>query len=403
MSERRETSRNREPERESRDRGGRTRESGRDESTSRRGSRDDDRGGRSSGRRFEYQGRDADTVNKRSTQGANEFDKFILDSVKLFKVNDGDNAIRILPPTWEKPKHYGYDIWVHYGVGPDRQTYLCAHKMKGEPCPICEERQRVLDDGDEKGAKELEPKRRVLVYMIDREAKNEGLQAWAMPWTVDRDICSISVDKRSGEVLPIDHPDEGYDIFFKKSGQKDRTEYTGVQADRHSSSLGNDRWLDAAVETPLPDTLVFFDYDHIAKVFGGGGSLKGRDDERGSHSSHGGSSRGGRGGSDDRDDPPRRGSDREDRGSSRRRDPEHTWADIHAMTSKELDDLADKLNVSTKGFDSDEELADELCAELKLEQEREPEPEPESRRRGGSDREDPRDRLREMRERRSRD
>lgn len=73
------------------------------------------------------------------------------------------------------------------------------------------------------------------------------------------------------------------------------------------------------------------------------------------------------------------------------------------MTSKELDDLADKLNVSTKGFDSDEELADELCAELKLEQEREPEPEPESRRRGGSDREDPRDRLREMRERRSRD
>ena len=71
------------------------------------------------------------------------------------------------------------------------------------------------------------------------------------------------------------------------------------------------------------------------------------------------------------------------------------------MTSKELDDLADKLNISTKGFDSDEELADELCAELKLEQEREPEPE--SRSRGGSDREDPRDRLREMRERRSRD
>lgn len=115
------------------------RRSSRDEEpeTRRRGRDDDDRGGRSSGRSsgFRYEGRSKADVDKRSSQGANEFDKYLVDAVKMFKPNDKDNTIRILPPTWEKPKHYGLDIWVHYGVGPDRQTYLCLHKMKSEKCP----------------------------------------------------------------------------------------------------------------------------------------------------------------------------------------------------------------------------------------------------------------------------
>ena len=441
MSERRETSRDRDSGRSrTRDDGegrSRTRDEpdrgrdrgGRDDPPPRR-SRDDDRGGRSSGRRFEYQERDKADVDKRMNQGGKDFDKYIDGDVKMFSVNDGDNAIRLLPPTWRPTRHYGLDIYVHYGVGPDRQTYLCLNKMqdaamdfadrieKDEPdlasalrankgkCPICEERELILRDGDEKHAKELDAKKRVLVYMIDRDGKKEGLQAWAMPWTVDRDIVSVSVDKRTGAALPIDHPDEGFDIFFKKTGQKDRTEYTGVQVDRHASRLGDDAWLDEAMDRPLPEILVFFDYDHISNVFGGGGGAV-RDEPRGRGRDRD-DDRGGRG--RDRDDPPARGRGRDDddRGS-RRRDPEpppHTWESVHKLEGKALDDLIDEeqLDLDPQDFKSDEELADAICLKLDLEEARRGrEPEPEGRRRSVPEDDDPRARLREMRERRSRD
>ncbi len=343
------------------------RRSSRDEEpeTRRRGRDDDDRGGRSSAGRssgFRYEGRSKADVDKRSSQGANEFDKYLVDAVKMFKPNDKDNTIRILPPTWEKPKHYGLDIWVHYGVGPDRQTYLCLHKMKSEKCPICEERQIALDENDEKGAKELEPKRRVLVYLVDRDNEKEGLQAWGMPWTVDRDLCKVSVDKKTGEVLPIDHPEEGFDVEFEKKGAKDRTEYLGVAVARRDSSLGNDKWLDEAIERPLPECLVYYEYDHIAKAFGGGGSHKekSRDDDRDSDR------RPSRSRDDDRDDKPARG--REPERDNKPADPDYSWADVHDMTGSELEALVDEhdLRINPNKFDSDEELADAICKELEI-------------------------------------
>jgi gp32 DNA binding protein like len=324
----------------------RDRDDDRERDSGRRSSRES--GGRGSS--YHYEGRSREDVTKRSTQGANEFDKFLIEAVKMFKPNDKDNNIRILPPTWPKPKHYGLDIHVHYGVGPDKQSYLCLHKMKGEACPICEDRQLALEDGDEKYAKELEAKRRVLVYLIDRDAAKEGLQAWSMPWTVDRDICAISVDKRSGEVLPIDHPDEGYDVSFEKKGAKERTEYLGMQIARRASSLGNDDWLDQAVDLPLTETLVYFSYNHIAKAFGGGRATKSRDH-------------------DPSTDPDDRSSDRTTTRPTASEKKEYTWAEVHELVGEGLDRLVESENLPLKParFDSDEELADAICEELGIE------------------------------------
>lgn len=342
-----------------------------------RGSRDrggDDRGGRSmgSGRRsFTYERRDDNDAKRRAEGDDGKFDVYLNRKVTLYKVQD-DNRIRVLPPTWEKPKHYGLDIWVHYGVGPDRQTYLCLNKMKGEPCPLCEERADAVRDGDEKYAKELEPRRRVLVYLLDREdRKNPGPYAWAMPQTLDRDIVKVSVDRDSGEVLPIDHHEEGFDVMFEKKGSKDRTEYLGVQLARRSSSVGDDAALDFIQDNPLPEMLVYYSYDHIAQAFGktGGSSSssdrgRDRDDDRGRDSGRGRDSDRGRDRGDDRG-----GRDREsDRGRSRD-EPELTWASIHGMTGRELDDLIDdkKLNINPREAKDDEDLADWICDELKIE------------------------------------
>jgi hypothetical protein len=380
---------------------------GREERSSRGSSRDrdDDRGssrrgsGASAG--YEYKERSAADARKRSSQSANDYDKILVDSIKMFKPNDGDNRIRVLPPTWEGAEHFGLDIFVNYGVGPDRQSYLCLAKMKGEADPIDEERQQARKDGDEDYAKELTAKKRVLVYVIDRDHEKDGVQAWAMPWTIDRDIVKVSVDKTSGEVLPIDHPEDGYDVEFEKKGAAARTEYLGVAIARRSSPLGKSEWLDFAMDNPLPDQLNFFDYDHIAKVFGGGGAHKEKARDRGDDRKPA------RGRDGDRDSKPPRDRD-DDRKPARGREPEKstdddpTWDSIHAMTGDELEDLIDqeKLDIDPKEAKDDEDLADWICDEMKLSK---PAPKTTTRRRvvDDDDKDDPAEKkLREMRERR---
>lgn len=370
------------------DRGRRSRDRD-DDRDSRRGRDDDDRG--SSRSSFRYERRSADDTRRRSEQaGNNEFDKFLKPHIKMWRPNDGDNRIRILPPTWPKAQHFGYDVYVHYGVGPDRQSYLCRDKMLQERDPIAEAYAQARADlrGDErdddpvkKMVKDLEAKRRVLVYLIDRDHEKEGVQAWAMPWTLDRDITQVMQDKRSGEVLPIDDPDEGYDIEFTKKGSKARTEYTGVAVARRSSPLGDGRWLDFAVENPLPDQLQFFDYEHIARAFGGGGKQRtGRDDDRDSR----------------RDDD-----DRGSRGRARD-DDDLTYAKVQDMTRSELEDVIDqkRLDINPDKARSTEDLADWICEELRLEKPRKRDADGH---RDDDRRDDPEERMRAMRDRRERD
>lgn len=364
------------------DRGGRDR-GGREESSrgSRSSSRDDDsrgssRGGRSerSGSSYEYQERDAAATKKRGSQGSNDFDKILIDGAKMWTPADGDNRIRILPPTWEGAKHFGLDLSVHYGVGPDRQSYLDLTKMKGEPDPITEEWERARRDGDEDYAKELSSRKRVLVYLIDRDHPKDGVQAWAMPQTIDRDIIKVSVDKSSGEVLSIDHPEEGYDVEFEKTGKGLNTKYLAVSIARRSTPLGDSAWLDYAVDNPLPTQLNYFDYDHIAKVFGGGGAApKGRDRDDDRDDDRGRDSK--RGSARDDDDAPRskRNQPEDDAPRNHGRaapaaSDEPTWDSVHAMTGDELEDLVDqeKLDIDPKEAKDDEDLADWICEEMKL-------------------------------------
>jgi hypothetical protein len=376
-------SRNTRTERGAREEGGdraNSRDTGRNERPDRNrsegegGGRDTSRGS-SRGSKFEYRKPTAEDVKKRAEQrGGNEFDSIFKPSAKIFKVNDGNNLIRIVPPTWPEPKHFGYDIFVHYGVGPDGQTYLCPKEMLGEPCPVCEERAHAVKDGDDDYAKELKVSKRVVYYIIDRDVEKEGVQIWAAPWTVDRDLNTLIVDKRSGEVLAIDDPENGYDIEFTKTGAKLTTKYIGLQIARRESDLGKDSWLQFAIDNPIPDQLAYFSYDHIAKVFGGKTSKKDEDVD------------------DKQDRELREGAERSTRGSSKA-DNTLTFEGIHEMTYDELCAIVDeeKLDIDPKDSTTDAELADWVCEDLKIEK---------STRRPARDAEaeNPRDKLRKMRE-----
>lgn len=362
---------------------GRERSRGRDDGERDRGrGRDEGRGGS----RFQYRERTSAAMERRSQMGNNDFDRIVRDGVKSWSVNDGANRIRILPATWKQRDaddvHFGIDVHVHYGIGPDRQSYLCPAKMKDERCPICEERALALKSGDQEYAKELEARRRVLVYMVDRDDEKTGLQVWAMPQSVDQDLAKLGRDRRTGAVLPIDHPEHGYDIEFDKEGAKKNTKYKGLMIDREASPLGNDRWLEEAERNPLPDILQFYDYDHIAKVFGAGPAPEDDDDRRGARDRGdraadrgddrrgGGDDRRGGGRSDDRRDAGGRSRVRDDDerggGSDGSRRDLPTWSEVHEMSSTELDKMAEREcpRLDPTRFKSDEELADAICEEL---------------------------------------
>lgn len=217
--------------------------------------------------RFQYQPRSQEAWQK-AASGKN-FDGFIKDQFETYSPKK-DNWIRILPPTWENPQHYGITIWVHYGIGPNRGSVLCLKRMQNQPCPVCEAQARAEAAGREKDANDFKPTPRVLAWIIDRHEKEKKVpKAWAMPKTkVDLEICQICKDRITGELYMIDDPTNGYDVTFGKEGEMLTTNYTGFQLARRSTTVEDD-YLNFVIDHPLPTILNWRTYEEVQILFEG--------------------------------------------------------------------------------------------------------------------------------------
>lgn len=222
---------------------------------------------------FTYKPRSQGDWEKRERQTGSRFASFALDDFQIFSPKKGDNYIRILPPTWSDPRHYGYDLWVHYQVGPDGGTVVCLQKMKLSPCPICQHQQKMEAAGRE-DAGDFKPTRRVLVWLINRADEGSGEKSkgqpmlWAMPWTLDRDISKLCRDRQSGELYQIDHPTEGFDITFEREGEPPIVKYIGIQLARRPSAV-DPTALEYLVQHPIDTTLQWRSYEEVAALFQG--------------------------------------------------------------------------------------------------------------------------------------
>jgi len=300
--------------------------------------------------KFSYKRRDPSSTKKRTEQWGNERDSYLKDHVPVWKPQDGENVIRILPPSWDGAEYYGIDIYVHFNVGPDNASYLDLYKMKKMPDPITEEVQKARQDNDVDYAKELDSKKRVLVYLIDRDKPKQGPMLWAMPWTVDKEIAIHSWNGRTQEALLIDSPEDGFDIIVNRQGKDKKTEYT-VKIDRNPSPLIITNEIASILEEfPLPECLNYYSYEHIQEVFLGGTKK-----------------------ADDRKSSPKK----ETKSSER---PKHnkvnltelSWDDVHNLKSSELDKLVEQIvsemavDVSVFEVETDEDLAQVICDELSI-------------------------------------
>ena len=217
------------------------------------------------------------------------------DGFEFFKPERDKNTIRILPPTYDKvdlkeagintdnqdESNYGLYVWVHYGIGANRNQYLCLNQMKGQACPICEEREEALRNGDTEYAAQLKPTHRNLVWVLKRsvgEFKDPML--WLMPKAkvddelVQRQSYTDPTDEDSiPEIFQVDDLHSGYDIIFNYtpgSGSK-FAQYTGVDIARRSTPAAPAKFMkkieDFIFDNPLTSVLKFHDYDHIASAF----------------------------------------------------------------------------------------------------------------------------------------
>jgi hypothetical protein len=146
--------------------------------------------------------------------------------------------------------------------------------MKNMSCPICEALAKPEMKNDKETTDAIGIKKKVLVWVIDRADEATGPKLWSMPTSLDRAFVIQSADDLTGEILRIDHPDAGYDVSFDKSGKEIKTKYEGEKIARHASPLSADKkvadaWLDFIVDNPLPNTLQYYDYDHVKATFNG--------------------------------------------------------------------------------------------------------------------------------------
>lgn len=180
----------------------------------------------------------------------------------VWKPKDGDNIIRILPPTWDDAKHYGFPKAIHYFIGPNKSSFVCPFSERKGLCPLCEKRQELEKLGRKKEAEKYYAGARPFLWLIDRKDEGKGPQLWgAPPSKVDAVILDACINKKTRAVYPVDDPENGFDIFITKTGSNLSTEYF-VTLDREPSAVKKE-WLDFVIKHPVPTVFNHVDAETI--------------------------------------------------------------------------------------------------------------------------------------------
>ncbi len=228
------------------------------------------------GTNFQFRPRSAAGVQQRAQETDAGWDRPFRPDVNLWKPKAGDNTIRILPATWEGADYYGYDVYMNYGVGPDRRSaYLSIHHHLRQPDPLYEAYQRARREGNNDLEREFRATHRQAYWLIDRADVEAGPMLWPAPVTTfDRNLAAAGIDPDTGEVLQIEDPVNGFDVSFRKEGEGIKTRYTGIVVHRRPSPLHHDQniaqqWLKYVVDNPIPKTLVFYPAERIKAAMTG--------------------------------------------------------------------------------------------------------------------------------------
>lgn len=157
------------------------------------------------------------------------------------KIKDGEHILDVIPYnagthdplTEEGDPTYTFEYWAHTNVGSNNIMILCPQEMYGDPCYICDHRERLRQKGaDEEKWKPLFPKRRNLYNIIcyDRGEEKRGVQLWDISYHYFEKFI-IAISKKAGrggkksKTINFAHPEKGKSITFTIEPAKSKNDY----------------------------------------------------------------------------------------------------------------------------------------------------------------------------------
>jgi len=169
--------------------------------------------------------------NKGGERGSTLLDISKIDDVQFYKVKDGKNKIDILPYTVATTHHpqgikkgepdYILDIYTHKYIGLGKKNVLCLNKTYNKSCPICEERDRLIEEGNEQLAESLKPSRRAIYNIIDCNDEEKGVQLLDMThFFFEKELLEklkIVEDEEGNGAIIFADLEEGRSIVFRAS------------------------------------------------------------------------------------------------------------------------------------------------------------------------------------------
>lgn len=180
------------------------------------------------------------------------------------------------PPLQRVPEgeqQYYVDVWVHQGVGPTDEQFVCPSWNFKKPCPICEFLAEKKASGKllpKEEYNQIKAKERT-VYLIwchdSPEEERKGIQIWELAAFFFQDkIEEIARDPRGRGIILFDDPDTGKSVSFRKKGKGvGNTEYLGHQFLDRDAPIPDD-----ILNQSFPiDTIIKWEptYDEIHKAF----------------------------------------------------------------------------------------------------------------------------------------
>jgi len=111
------------------------------------------------------------------------------------------------PRAEEGEAYFERTFFVHQGVGPNQDWYLCPARTMKKPCPICEHRSKLSADpeGDEQLIKSLAPKERQLWIVKDLLNDPDSILIWEVSYHLFGRALKDKINNADEE--------DGYDFF----------------------------------------------------------------------------------------------------------------------------------------------------------------------------------------------
>jgi len=115
---------------------------------------------------------------------------------------------------------YKLEYWRHGQVGPKEENVICLLETFGKPCPICEEKKSMMDQGaawDDPEVKALSAKRRCIYNVIDTNDTDKGVQLFDQSYHFfEKELFGAAEYKDPAFIFFADI-EEGYTVTFRGS------------------------------------------------------------------------------------------------------------------------------------------------------------------------------------------